>query len=341
MEDLVRAATLAGYLEVMAELGADPRPLLRQHGLSPDLLRRPEQLIPARAAIRLLEASAAATGCITLGLRMAEGRTLANLGAASLLIAHQPSLRGALDTLREYRARINATLLVQVEEAGDEAILHGDFALTRPEPARQSFDLALGVLARLCSAALGPGWAPRAACFTHPPPPRAELPRYVRLLRCHPQFDAPFAGIVVARADLDRPNPAADPQLARHARMLLETVLSPAPQAMAAELDQAIRLLLPAGRARIGPCAATLGLPVRTLQRRLDDEGTSFSEVLGRARRQLAVQYLANPRLSMTEIAGLLGYGTLAAFTRWHLAAFGLTPTATRRANHRGRTGAG
>ena len=72
MSELVRVAALSGYFETMAGLGVDPRPLLKEQGLSADLLVNPEQLIPAKAAIRLLERSAAQTGCLTLGLRMAE-----------------------------------------------------------------------------------------------------------------------------------------------------------------------------------------------------------------------------------------------------------------------------
>ena len=58
MTELVRVAALSGYIETMKGLGLDPRPLLKEQGLSADLLVNPEQLIPARAAIRLLERSA-------------------------------------------------------------------------------------------------------------------------------------------------------------------------------------------------------------------------------------------------------------------------------------------
>ena len=125
MAELVRVAALTGYFPVMRELGTNPRPLLRKVGLSPELLRDPEQLIPARAVFRLLELSAAATGCLTLGLRMAERRALANLGVTSLLIAHQPTLRLALQAITEFRDRINAVLVLQIEEMGpSELRLH-------------------------------------------------------------------------------------------------------------------------------------------------------------------------------------------------------------------------
>ena len=173
MTEVVRVAALTGYLETAAGLSMDPRPLLKEQGLTADLLVNPEQPIPARAAIRLLERSAAESGCLTFGLRMAEGRALANLGATSLLIAHQPTLRQALIALRDFRARINSTLVLDVEDHGSDIILREDFSLRRPEPSRQSSNLALGVLMRLCTEVLGESWAPQLVCFSHSaPPPR-------------------------------------------------------------------------------------------------------------------------------------------------------------------------
>lgn len=331
MTELVRVAALSGYIETMKGLGLDPRPLLREQGLSADLLVNPEQLIPARAAIRLLERSAAESGCTTLGLRMAEGRALANLGASSLLIAHQPTLRQALIALQEFRARINSTLVLQIEDIGEETVLHEDFALRRPEPVRQSCDLALGVLVRLCAEVLGADWSPRLVCFTHEAPPAAELGRFTSMFGCPVQFDSEFNGIVLRTVDLDRPSQRADDQLARHARLLLDAVMSPTDRTVAQDVDHLIRLLMPAGRASVQNCAASMGMTVRTLQRLLDAEGTSFTGLLNEARMQLATQYLANPRMRITDIAGMLGYSSIGAFSRWHRQVFGEPARARRR----------
>lgn len=330
MTDLVRAASLSGYLEMMAVIGGNPRPFLREQGLTEAMLANPEQLIPATAAFRLLERSAKATGCLTLGLRMAEQRSLANLGATSLLIAHQPSLRHALAALAEFRLRINSTLMLTVEPAGDEVYLREDFSLHQPEPSRQSTNLALGVLARLCQSVLGADWTPRAVCFSHDPPPPADMPLFPRIFGCPAQFNSEFDGIIIPAALLDKSNARADLQLAHHARHLLEAVLHPASQSTSHDVEQMIKLLLPAGRATIESCAASLGLTVRTLQRRLDDEGETFSALLDRARRQMVTQYLANRRMRLTDMADLLGYSSLAAFSRWYASRFGHSPRASR-----------
>ena len=68
--ELVRAASLTGYFAVAEQLGLEVLPLLRRSGLTRPMLANPEQVIPARSAVRLLEESAEATGCLTFGLHM-------------------------------------------------------------------------------------------------------------------------------------------------------------------------------------------------------------------------------------------------------------------------------
>lgn len=326
MVQLVRVAALTGYFETMGSFGVDPQPLLKEQGLSAAMLANPEQPIPARAASRLLERSAEVTGCITFGLRMAEGRAVANLGSTSLLIAHEPTLRAALATLEEFLVRINSSLVLHFEEFDGQTILREDFALRRPEPVRQSSNLVVGVLARLCTSTLGDSWAPLSASFTHEPPPAKQRAIFQRLFRCRLDFDQEFNGIVIDSRDLDRPNPKADVKLARQARHMLEAVMSPAERTTVQEVEQLIAALLPSGRATLQTCAASLGVTVRTLQRLLDADNENFSSLLHRARMQRAAQYLANPRMKVTDVAELLGYGSIGAFTRWHTQTFGQAP---------------
>ncbi|MBN9015693.1 MAG: hypothetical protein BGO24_10550 [Sphingomonas sp. 67-36] len=328
--ELVRAASLTGYVATMWELGVDPAPLLREAGLSPQVLANSEQLISGVAAMRLLERSAAATGCVTLGLRMAEKRSLASLGAISLMVTHASSLRLALAALTEFRNRVNSTLMLQIEEGDGVVVVRENFVFSTPEPLRQGSDLALGVLVRLCADVLGENWAPLAVCFSHEAPPVREMSIFPRLFRCRPEFDSQFDGIVIDARDLDRANSRADSDLASHARKLIEAVRYADLQTTQQRIEQLIVLLLPTGRATIRTCAESLGVTIRTLQRKLDAEGVGFNELLNRVRMQLATQYLANPCVRVTDVADLLGYGSIGAFTRWHTQSFGASPKKLR-----------
>jgi AraC-like DNA-binding protein len=291
------------------------------------MMSNAEQMLPARSVIRLLEDSAQASGCVTFGLMMAERRQLSDIGMISLLIAHQPTLRDALEVLAEYRHRINSNLSVQVDEHGDTAFIQEVFALNPPVVSRQVNDVALGVLYKLCRALMGESWRPQCVCLSYERPPSPDRAIYDRLFDCPLQFGSDFDGIVVDRAEMDRENPRADAALARHARQLVGAMIDPGTRTIAEEAEHAIRLLMPAGRANIGGVADALGTNVRTLQRWLDRDGASFSDLLDRVRVQQVSQHFGNRRLRLTDIAHLLGYSTLASFSAWYRQRFGETPT--------------
>src|SRR4051794_26757848 len=158
MVPLVRAAALTNYLEVASNLGFNACELLRRAGLHQAMLMDPEQRIPTDAAVALLEESAAASGCINFGLRMAESRQLSHFGAISLLISHQPTLRDALVTTIDYRHLLNESLATQIESAGRMVIVRVE--VVAHVPARQAMELAIGVLYRMCAALMGARWQP-------------------------------------------------------------------------------------------------------------------------------------------------------------------------------------
>jgi AraC-like DNA-binding protein len=72
--------------------------------------------------------------------------------------------------------------------------------------------------------------------------------------------------------------------------------------------------------------AKDLGMSIRTLQRRITNEGTNFRRLVSDARRELAKHYLLDPSLELAETACLLGYedpnSFFGAFREWE----GTTP---------------
>ncbi|RYD93061.1 MAG: AraC family transcriptional regulator, partial [Sphingobacteriales bacterium] len=260
MAELVRVAALTGYFQTMEALGADPLPLLREVGLSQALLTKPEQMISARAAMRLLDRSAEVTGCRTFGLRMAPTRGLADFGVTSLLIQHEPTLREALSAFTRYRNLINPTLILHFEDIGNGLLIRQNFTLREAAASQQAIDLALGAVVRLGVIVAGESWQPEMVCFTCETPPASELPIYHRVFRCPVEFNAECNGIVVASRDLDLPTQRADRALAEHARNLIEATMGTGRQRLSQQVEQSLLLLLPSGHATI-QSQHTRGLP--------------------------------------------------------------------------------
>jgi AraC-like DNA-binding protein len=91
-------------------------------------------------------------------------------------------------------------------------------------------------------------------------------------------------------------------------------------------LENAILPLLPHGKARVGAVARQLGVSTRTLSRKLAAEGLDFPDTLDRLRADLATRYLQEGRLAISQIAWLVGYRGVSAFTRACRRWTGMTP---------------
>lgn len=126
-----------------------------------------------------------------------------------------------------------------------------------------------------------------------------------------------------ATALADRPLPTGHPVIAEAlaAQATLQLKLLDRPQAVAGRVSQLIEL----GAGDIERIAEQLSLGVRSLQRRLKDEGTSFGELRDAAQRRRAERLLSEPRIALKEVAYFLGYeerGLFEACMRW----FGASP---------------
>lgn len=324
----VRAAVLSHYDEVAQRLGLNPQAMLRKVGLSPRMLASSSQQIPFTSAVDLLEISAQDSACDTFGLHMAEARLLSDFGPISLLLTHQGSVRHALQTIAQYRHLLNESLAMHIEDAGKTTLIREEIMSNRMGGARQSTDMAVGVLMLIFRAILGEQWRPQAVHFTHPP--SSDLQIHRRLFGCALQFDSEFNGLVCIRADMDRSNARADAAMANFAQSFLDALPAGGQRSLLQDVRRSVYLLLPMGRASVDQIASGLGMNVRTLQRRLDELGVSFSDVLNEVRSELAQRYVAHTQHSMGRVAEQLGYSNLSSFTRWFTAQFACTPSAMR-----------
>nr|WP_068891463.1 AraC family transcriptional regulator [Pedobacter panaciterrae] len=81
------------------------------------------------------------------------------------------------------------------------------------------------------------------------------------------------------------------------------------------------------GIASIKDVAANFNLSVRTMQRKLGEEDTSFQSIADQVRKQLALKYLKSGEHQIKEISYILGYNELSAFTRAFKRWTGSSPT--------------
>jgi AraC-like DNA-binding protein len=327
----VRAAVLIGYAEVARSVGLDPGRMLKDAGLHRVKLDNPDALIPASPVLALLEASAAAAHVEDFGLRLATKRQLAHVGPIGLLLREEPTVRHAIKALERHFLLYNETLAFRLDERHGTATLRTQLALPAAGDTRQAAELVVGMAFRTMKALAGAAFAPEQISFAHAAPAGRTL--HSSFFRARVQFDDGFDGIILRTSDLDAPILTADATMARYVKQYLEGTITRPTASIDASVRQLVLALLPSGRCTSELVARHLGVDRRTVHRRLEWKGETFMKIVNDVRCELARRHIATERRSLTETAGLLGFGSLSAFSRWFKTEFGTNPASWRHAS--------
>lgn len=313
MTSYLRSASLSNYGELARSLGLDPVRMLARVGLPPGCLDSADLRVSADAVMALLELSAQTSGEQAFGLRLAQTRRLSTLGLVGMLARDEPTLREAIATLVRYGRQHNESLAARLEESNGIAVLTQEL-LSAPNAGRQSIELAVGAIHRILRLLLGPEWSARSVCFTHPAPAVLDIHR--RVFGRSVRFSQEFNGIVLRSTDLDTPMAMADPVMRGYAHQMLAEATPTERAQTRHEVQHMILALLPTGRCNADQVARHMGIDRRTVHRRLAREGCSFLALLQQTRQELMARHLSGGR-RLSEIAPLLGFGSLSAFSRW------------------------
>jgi AraC-like DNA-binding protein len=318
MPQLIRSAVLNNYVELSRSLGLDPYRMIVAYGLPAACLDDPEIKVPLTSVLRLLEESALQSGKPDFGLRLANNRTLANVGALALLVREQPTIRKALDALASYIFLHSEALVVRIVEE-DDLLINFIIETGRPLPMRQAVELGIGFLHRSFQRLFRQRWRPQAVCFSHAPPNRLDAHR--RFFGVEVRFNQDFNGMICASHDVDVAVPAADAVMAKQVQQYLNTLASRRTSKLSETVRECIYLMLPSGLCTVDTVAKRMGINRRTLHRHLAREGQTFSSIIDAVRAELATRYIGSRDLA--SISDLLGFSARSAFSRWFRSQFG------------------
>lgn len=323
------AAWLEGVLGVFEDEGLDVPSLLCDAGFDPDSLHRQNARIPVDEITMLWQLAVAQAGKPTLGLCRELAASHSKLGTVGHAMACCTDLAMAYGLVTRYMPVISDATVFTVQ--GDPrgawvAIEHVGGRLPIP---RQRVEYALLTILMQSSWLTRRELQPLAVEFAYPAPSDDRLHRDA--FGCAVRFDAPANRMLIASADLALTLPTHHPALAQIQAQLLEDQLDQLGQTTTSTLVCAeIARRLPQGEPRRQDVASGLGLAERTLQRRLQEESVSFQALLDRTRRELAQQYLAQERHTLTDVAELLGFVDSSNFFRACKRWFGLPPAQYR-----------
>ncbi len=324
----VRAAPLAGIPRLLLDLGQDPEAVFATAGIDQRLLQNPENHVSFNAAGRLLAACVSATRCPHFGLLLGERAGIECLGLVGQLAALSPDLRQALRSIVLYLHLHDRGAVPTFSVNGDQVRL--GYAVYHPGVVgtTQIYDLAAAITCNIVRALCSPTWRPSEVLLPHASPP--NLAPYRRILGIRPRFLGDQMALVFPAATLDRPLQGADPLRYRALEARIMELSAGARGDLAAQVRRVTCNLLLCGQGSLESVAGLFALHPRTLNRRLQGQGTSYRQLREECRQALSCQYLRDTDLPVAEIAARLVYADGAAFTRAFRRWSGCTPTAWR-----------
>lgn len=330
MLPMVRASALSGYQRLLSSFGVNVAALLARLSLPADYLDRPDLMIPMETKVELLELGAQLSGCEHFGLRLAQQQNISSLGALGLLLQQSATLRDALETITSSIGQTVQGLEVWLEEDGEQARLCSRYAFAGPSAqSRQHCDNLLAGGLNAIQFLLNEPLPLLAVYLCGPAPSSAKgLAPYQALFQCPLHFEQDANAIAFLRSFLDRPIAGANPAM----RGIIDAFLKKKQlDSFQEQLLWTITNLLPRGTVSLETVAASVDMAPRTLQLRLRQQGTSFQQLLDRARVEQVCTYMLEGDLSLTEIAERVGYSQLSALTRAFKRIMGASPQAWRR----------
>jgi AraC-like DNA-binding protein len=309
--------------------GHDAASILSAVGLDDAILADPDGLVETSVAMALLARAVEHTGDDDLGLHLGEYAELGSFDVHFYAMASSPTLGAAYERLCRYQRLIHETSRVDLEIGSDTAVLRHQLAGGGAVP-RHTAEFLLTAWVRAGRIVTGVDWTPREVHFAHPAPPDAS--EHARFFRAPVHFAMASNALVLSTRLLQTPCARADEALAsvldRYAAGRLEQ--SPRTSGIADRVRSELGDELRGGEPTAARLAARLKMSVRSLNRLLAAEGTSYQELLDAIRRDLAERHLASDHVSISEIAFLLGFSELSSFHRAFKRWSGRTPAQFR-----------
>jgi AraC-like DNA-binding protein len=100
----------------------------------------------------------------------------------------------------------------------------------------------------------------------------------------------------------------------------------PKPDCFTSRLEHLLKPCVIEESPDIAEIAEMLGTSSRSLQRRLTEEGASYSEIVQRVRYHTAAEMLRDSNLRVIDVANTLGYEDASHFSRFFRRVAGITP---------------
>ncbi|MCB1756740.1 MAG: AraC family transcriptional regulator [Gammaproteobacteria bacterium] len=329
----VLASAACGFLEQIQKHNGDVDRILGNATVRTTDLDNPINEINLNQHCLMFEEAAKITGYDNFGLRFGDQFQPEQLGPIGYAAITSPTLSSALQNMERYFCAHQGKTSFGLIQDSDILWLSYRILDPRIEYRRQDAELSLGMFRNIFRRALGPGWAPLEIRFEHAAPDKPH--EHETIFGAPVKFGSRTNAIAFRRKCLDATMPGQDPYLFA----LIEAFLQSRSQIQTSAEDFAcvvrnqIKLHLGDSPPTLCMIAKTLGYAEHAFHKELKESGLNYNDLLRAARKELALHYIINRDIPLTDVAYCLGYSELSAFSRAFRSWTGMSPQRYRRQN--------
>ena len=327
----VHTAVVGILWRVLETYDIDPRNIV------PESMYRPGRFIAERSYVstteynRVVSTALRVTGADDVGIRAAALMHPSHLGIFGHAWLASPSLIASFRMLQRYGRVFNTDLRVRIEEGPREIRLIYDTHGISPNADIEA-DAQVGGLIQFCRLQYGPTFAADSVSLRRAEPARRK--DWDDHYGVRVQFGANENCAVVSTGVANELLTSSHAGLFEdHHDRLAESYADLQQSDIVGRVRVAIQQLLPTAEVTEENVASTVNANVRTLHRRLSQKGMTFRALLRDVRMKTARKYMADDRYSVTDVAFMLGYSDVSAFSRAFRVWFGKSPSEFRAAD--------
>ncbi len=310
--------------------GHDSRLLFERAGLDPNKLHDPNARYPYAGVRKLWRLAVEQTDDPCFGLVAARFWHPSNFHGLGFAWMASTNLKEAMErAIRYFRIVTTDPEQLRLIEHRDSYVFIVDASKVLHRGLDQEYDFFLALLVNMCRSSCGLALKIERVTMERSAPRCAS--RFNDFFGTQVEFSAAQNAVFFSKADLERPLPTANVELALANEQIVQRYLARIDRS-----DIVIRVKtllireLPSGQVTEEAIAKDLNMSQRTLQRKLREEGTTYKELLDETRRDLAAKYIQVSNVSINEITYLLGFSEPSNFSRAFKRWTGVSPSVYR-----------